>query len=875
MKKITLLLFVLLTGIFAYAGDLTGIKIYVNPGHGGHDSANDRNIVTIPFAANDPLGYWESNSNLAKGLALRDLLQNVGATVLMSRTQNRDEDDRALSSIVAEANANNPDAFLSIHSNAGGALTNYDLMLYAGVDPTDTWKYPTATPYSDESRALSTYIGNNIVTNQLTVWTTSSPQIRGDKTFGRLVMGGWSDGYGVLRGLAVPGLISEGEFHEYKPEAHRLLNNDYCALEAYQFYRAFCSYFGRPQATTGVIAGYVKSGNEIINHPMYAYIAKSQDQWLPLNGATVKLYDETGDTELATYTTDNWYNGVFAFYNLNPGNYKLKISATEYENKTIDIAVSAGQTAYAKVQLNNERIENEIPVANIYASGLAIEGNNFEFTLNEDAETVSLSIHKNGETIMSFNGGAMKKGVHSIENPFGSVEFDSWSVTPYAASVNRPMKISNAETRFQFNGLRGVAIDNNPESPYFGRIYASEGLGGAASGRTTQDGIYILDALLQDVTAQGASAYTGGVSWFTSGASPYRLAVDSKGQVYISDWSDAATSGVWVMDPENPSAPFRSIFGGSVSSIGLATANGVEIHGSVSDCKVLGSGENTALYTFDEDMLAPGRAADETYIRGGNLFRYDIGSSTTPWTSTASEVVYDDVANGNLQKNGNSQIAYDGRGGWWISQYRAEGDATTPVLIHVPQNGTVDYNSASDIKGSYQGGMAVTEDGSMLAIGSNGTVRLFSVEFEDDGKPVLTLLYTLIHGSDYTYSCAFDVAGNLYAAHNKELSVWAIPKSTNSCTTSIKSSGFSGIKSPASETAITIYPNPAKSEFVIDGHGTNLKSYRLFDLNGQVMVSDKIGGNKKTVSVINLQSGDYILQIEINTGTVVKRIIKN
>ena len=357
MKKNLFFLFVLMTSAAVWAGDLTGVKIYVNPGHGGHDPANDRNIVTIPFEAGDPNGYWESNSNLAKGLALRDLLEAAGATVVMSRTLNREEDDRALSAIVAEANDNNVDAFLSIHSNAGGALTNYSLMLYAGVDPTDTWTYPTPTPYSGEGRALSVFIGDNIISNQLTVWTSSAPAVRGDKTFGRTAMApSWSDGYGVLRGLMVPGLISEGEFHEYKPEAHRLLNNDYCALEAHQFYRSFCSYFEKPQAATGVIAGYVKSGNENINHPRYAYIANSQDQWLPLNGATVKLFDATGQTELGAYTTDDFYNGVFAFYNLAPGDYKLTLSAPSHETKTVDVTVTAAQTAYTKVQLKNVRM---------------------------------------------------------------------------------------------------------------------------------------------------------------------------------------------------------------------------------------------------------------------------------------------------------------------------------------------------------------------------------------------------------------------------------------------------------------------------------------------------------------------------------------
>jgi len=61
MKKI-ILLFLIVTALSAQ--DFSGIKIYINPGHGGNDPANDRYIPQT--------GYWESEGNLTKGLYLRD-----------------------------------------------------------------------------------------------------------------------------------------------------------------------------------------------------------------------------------------------------------------------------------------------------------------------------------------------------------------------------------------------------------------------------------------------------------------------------------------------------------------------------------------------------------------------------------------------------------------------------------------------------------------------------------------------------------------------------------------------------------------------------------------------------------------------------------
>lgn len=155
MKKY---IFAALVSLFAItsvvADNLTGIKVYINPGHGGYD-ANDRSCwtVNVPETWTNPDGYWESKSNLVKGLALRDLLEAAGAEVIMSRTTNnsgirdmeyypnatpeekeklQNGDDRDLSAIAEEANANNVDHFLSIHSNALNKQTNYLLMLYRG-----------------------------------------------------------------------------------------------------------------------------------------------------------------------------------------------------------------------------------------------------------------------------------------------------------------------------------------------------------------------------------------------------------------------------------------------------------------------------------------------------------------------------------------------------------------------------------------------------------------------------------------------------------------------------------------------------------------------------------------------------------------------
>ena len=167
MKKILICVVGLLSTLLVYSQDMTGVRIYINPGHGGYDS-DDRNMVIYPFTSGDPNGFWESQSNLDKGMMLKDMLDNAGASTAISRTQNRTQDDLALSTIVRLANEFNSDFMLSIHTNAG--VNNYILMLYSGVDPNDTYTYPSATPHSDLSRTISTVIAQNLYTNEVTTW---------------------------------------------------------------------------------------------------------------------------------------------------------------------------------------------------------------------------------------------------------------------------------------------------------------------------------------------------------------------------------------------------------------------------------------------------------------------------------------------------------------------------------------------------------------------------------------------------------------------------------------------------------------------------------------------------------------------------------
>ena len=107
----------------------------------------------------------------------------------------------------------------------------------------------------------------------------------------------------------------------------------------------FCEYFQAEFPSTGVVAGSVKDSEQILERPQFKnWVKDSHDMLCPINGAQVTLLD-TNDKVVGTYTTDNNYNGVYVFWEVKPGDYKVKIDAEGYDTKTLAVKVEASKIA--------------------------------------------------------------------------------------------------------------------------------------------------------------------------------------------------------------------------------------------------------------------------------------------------------------------------------------------------------------------------------------------------------------------------------------------------------------------------------------------------------------------------------------------------
>lgn len=346
-----------LTALSSVAVDPSDLIIYINPGHGGYDS-DDRVITLHPYADGDTMTFAESKSNLGKGFRLRELLWEKGYNVVMSRVTNTTEDDLGLTTIGRLANNAGSDLFLSIHSNATGTTNrvNFPIIFFRGYD--DQPVYP-------EAKVWATEIDKHLLTNNATVWTSTNQNVRGDWSF----QPSWgTQGYGVLRALTIPGALSEGSFHDYIPEAYRLLSSHYYWVEGWNFCKAVNEHFGIAGVDYGGIAGRVNDERVLRDATFKMF---QEDVLAPVHSAVVELWDATGTTKIDECVTDALYNGMYSFRKVTPGNYKLKYSSPIHYPGECDVTVEADKISYVNPKLKKVR---STPPAVVSYSPLWSEG---------------------------------------------------------------------------------------------------------------------------------------------------------------------------------------------------------------------------------------------------------------------------------------------------------------------------------------------------------------------------------------------------------------------------------------------------------------------------------------------------------------------
>lgn len=423
----------------------------------------------------------------------------------------------------------------------------------------------------------------------------------------------------------------------------------------------------------------------------------------------------------------------------------------------------------------------------------------FETTIYENS---NLEIGKNEyKTVTCTLPNSLAPGEYRWAVKVKGVEnHSSWTV-PQAAR-----DYENDDKRYLFGQAMGVAVDCSYDSPYFGYSYVTESNGGTTTGvkfsdgktysRKTKDGIYMFGPAMGVVN--NGDAYTGGVSWCTESKyyehGPFRVCTDDEGYVYVcenlrsADYPDDIL--VRRMHPRDLTKNLEAVLMQSHVPSGIAArVHSIAVTRNANRQKVLyailGGTTTSGVLTENSGRLCSfilddtGNSISITHQRTVNLYTAGLIS------------IYSSIAPGI-------------NGDVWVAQHRANADAT-PVLLHIDNEGNVDYKLKASTRLNQRGAVALSKDGSIVAIptimNSEYVIRCYRVNYGSNPKISLTGLYNInvpimngYTGNEYVEGMAFDVANNLYFVSgnnsNQEvdrLYVYALPKTDNSHTTPARS----------------------------------------------------------------------------------------
>ena len=868
MKKILFSFFALCLAISASA-----IKVYIDPGHGGWN-ADSRNMLTITHPSySDTAGFWESNTNLWKSWYFEKKLKDAGYTVMKSRNSCFYGENRELHIIAQESQSFGSDYFVSVHSNAhiDGYTTNYPALIHKGYDNSETNAGSIAGEKSLWPHLFAIWSAGMEYNSY---YSETSMCIRGG-----LSMNGWD--YGVLNYQYRPGTLAEGYFHTYQPARHRALNTDWCRQEGLRFARGIKAHFGTGGESKGYIMGYIRTKDKQINQTNYTG-RSGNDIYYPLNGAKVVLRDANGKVVKTDsynyaksdalnigkqiYTTDDEYNGVFVYDDLTPGTYSISVHCAGYADYKQNITVTADKTSYTQIFMTagtgTEPDVNEI----MGTSGLNPYAYDLTSSWNEETQKLTVKFSLNADAYVDGDGGyadgvqiyvsddkntPRKYYVHGLskndckqgQNKTFTIDLSSGlDKKGNELPKGKPLYVSVAVQGDRSNTApreyslshsiycpHGVAVDKNPNSKNFGKIFVNEGWQKADSELSNYftkglAGMYVLDA---DFQRRNTTRYTGGNDFSLyviehtfdglsrKGYQPWRVRVSEEGRIFVCSndmhqrqATDANGNrdgvAVWEVD-RNDFNKWTPVLHGTRQTDYTFTykdVNGVnQFIGPVCGMDVKGTGDDLTLLLYTVN-----KSGVDLDMKGFRAYEYNVKSGALKpipaFNNGGYGLVFEYVT-----------LRYGLDGSYWFGGNRADGSdgvegngkTKEPNLGHVKLDGTTaDYTNYNSefyggaglvvYKSTYNNSACNASNQSWLIKGkdngggSNGKFDVFIVNSSDGGGAGVTRMdgnsgrpnwqNISVSGSGrYLNDMAVDYAENLYvvSSSNGIIRAYAMP----------------------------------------------------------------------------------------------------
>ena len=332
----------------------------------------------------------------------------------------------------------------------------------------------------------------------------------------------------------------------------------------------------------------------------------------------------------------------------------------------------------------------------------------------------------------------------------------SWAVELQAGGVTALTEFTDASKGiYDFYLPQGIAVDNNVESPFFGRVYISESTNGASDGgcdrtKAQQGGIFVYDAALNELNDENTGYHNDLMG--DSRQAFKRIKVGLDGSVYVNK-NVAGGTCIYKFNPADLTATPTQITDASLTAINSFCLDG-----------------DSVIFVLDNANTTD----------GGKIVKIQNGIATM----LVQDAIWANIDN---------DLVADGRGGVWVAQHRYSLDAYS-ALTHVTADGTIDYMVKAGVDASitdmfdkannlsYRGTLAMNEERDMIAFGGNKKVTLFNVAYDEaTGVPTLTKgLQTPELGTNID-GIAFDAVGNLYvmSASTERFYAFGLPMAEN------------------------------------------------------------------------------------------------
>lgn len=291
-----------------------------------------------------------------------------------------------------------------------------------------------------------------------------------------------------------------------------------------------------------------------------------------------------------------------------------------------------------------------------YATSLTNNAGTVSFRLNEAADAVF--IIGNAGTLVT-NIGPRSAGLTVTNLAAKGLTNGIFQVDVRKSGSN---VIAQVGATISANSPRGVDVNVNPASPYFGRIYMANSANG-----TLGDGIYIYNPDFSNPFGSATNLHTTTYDWSVGGSSaPMHLKVGADDQLYIGDWSDASGNLV-TTDPDVTTFTYvlQQLSAPGAAAVPVGSNN---VHGSVYSAVAVGSlaAGNLKVYTMDEDYQQD--PASPVASQLNSIWEYDIGSGPLPWTNAPNRIIcIPNIAT--LSQNGD--LAIGPTGFLYVDQRRA------------------------------------------------------------------------------------------------------------------------------------------------------------------------------------------------------------